>query len=230
MYIILFILLFILLISINIFFYYETFTNNFFNPYLNQDPIPKTTNPNIDSYYNENIILPTFDNSINQSNRDKIFDNRINFKSVIYSNDNIQDQSHFIKSDKCCLVSKKYDQDGFSYTYKPLYNNDCNINLYELDQNNKLLFDGQDLWDNKFCENNLNDNILGSCRRHNWECFDFITKEKCANLAKNDRGNGFLKFNKNPNVINLKWNKGTCQDHIDNNNDLSNTKRVVVIS
>jgi len=132
-----------------------------------------------------------------------IFSNRILLKNISkpfkYESNN---NSKYLKSNKCCLVKKKYDDENgnFNYIYQPLENENCDINLYELDQNNQLLFDGINNWSNDNCINSseLNKNVvLGSCRRSTYECIDFISKKDCEKI--NDK---------------LRWSEKTCQDRI----------------
>jgi len=149
---------------------------------------------------------------INQSNVD-IFDNRINLKNIAsYKYNNIE-TTNKLESNNCCLIKKKFDSGNFSYNYLPLKNEQCNIDLYELDNNNKLLFDGVNNWSNKNCNNN--NTILGSCKKANMECIDFVTEEECNKFSNNIKANYFLKFNitNQPTKFftKAKWSMKTCQ-------------------
>jgi len=152
---------------------------------------------NMDISNNQIKFTPSITNDANVY----IFLNRMLFKNVsnYFNNPDINKDinTSYIKSNRCCLIKKKLDNGKFTYDYTPLKNEECDINLYELDQNNELLFDGINNWSNEYCSNNIDSQILGSCRRINFECKDFIIKENCQ---------------KYPNK--MKWNKKTCNDRI----------------
>lgn len=120
------------------------------------------------------------------SNTTSIYENRFGFiPTTINDNKKLStDNNHFaknydmIKSNKCCLVKKILDNnDGFKYTYTPYMDDDCDLNNFEIDQNNQLLFDGQNGWSNLNCSTDKSK--LGSCQHYDFECIDFTTKDKC---------------------------------------------------
>ncbi len=194
----------IIILFFFIFLYKENFT--YFNLNLNLD-VPISYNNNMT--FNQNIQLK------NKTLCDNIFDNRIkliNIANYDFSNNNITDT--FLTNNNCCLVQKEFNDGNFTYKYTPFKNEKCNIELYELDHNNKLLFDNVNNWNNKYCNNNHN--ILGSCRKSNMECVDFITESDCNSINTNAKGDYTLKFdhtNKN-NVLSNKtvWSNKTCNN------------------
>ena len=102
----------------------------------------------------------------------------------------------------CCLVEKKYVSDknelfggNFKYIYTKKTNEECNNDLYNLNSNKQLLFDGVNKWSNKYCDNQ-SDVVLGSCRNINKECVDFVDKPFCDNYR-------------------MKWSPKTCHEPLD---------------
>jgi hypothetical protein len=84
----------------------------------------------------------------------------------------------------CCLMKKEYafSKDGlykgyFKYNYTKLKDNDCDYNKHIQNSNQQLFIDGENGWDNNMCDNNNTD--VGSCRRGNRECVDFLKKKDC---------------------------------------------------
>lgn len=222
------ILIFILLIINLIFTSKDTFLN-FYNPYLNNNQnlnnnsiiIPKSNNNLYNNYYDKNYNLITISESIDLLSNDKIFSNRIQLKDITLTESDIainfpniindHTNENLIYDNSCCLISKKYTEDGFSYNYTPLENENCNINNYELDHNNQLMFNNLNYWDNKYCKNNLDNQILGSCRHNNFECFDFVTKDQCIEYANNIKLNYYLKFDVDKKKIKVTWSDKTCE-------------------
>jgi hypothetical protein len=103
---------------------------------------------------------------------------------------------------KCCLVEKKYLSNkkelhggNFKYVYTKKTNEECNNDLYNLNSNKQLLFDGVNNWSNKYC-NNKSNVLLGSCRNINKECVDFVDKKFCDNYR-------------------MKWSSKTCHEPLD---------------
>ena len=78
------------------------------------------------------------------------------------------------------------------------------------------MFNNLNYWDNEYCKNNLDDQILGSCRKADMECIDFVTEDQCNNVTNESKGDFLLKFNhKNKNnVFSTKttWSNKTCND------------------
>jgi hypothetical protein len=190
----------------------ENFT--YFNLNFNLNN-PVSNNVNEDTYYK--INLPTNDYDLNNNIEGNIFNNRIKLLNINNTaNENLIKPTNLIDSNNCCLVQKEFDSGEFNYKYKLLKDDECSINLYELDQNNKLLFDGINRWSNDMC--NSNSSKLGSCRLTNRECLDFITKEDCFNITSEAKADFYLKFdltNQN-NKFNSKmvWSKKTCNERI----------------
>jgi hypothetical protein len=163
----------IIIILICIFFinYCEEFT--IFNP------VNKYT-PNgfydIDRYFR--ILFPS-DNYTSS-----IYENRFNFIPATINDNTLNNDislstSNYddLKSNKCCLVKKVLDNNNFKYEYTKYSDNDCDIDNFVLDQNNQLLFDGINNWNNNECKNDTTK--LGSCKHYNFECIDFVDKETC---------------------------------------------------
>jgi len=186
--------------------------NNNFNPYDN--------NTEFDNY---NIINFNTNNNYNDALREStiIFDNRIkNVFTNELSSKNISSSKSTdlyknidpINHKKCCLVSKVLNRDEnnigqFKYNFIKMENDKCNLDLYNLDNNNQLLFDGENNWSNDNCINdNINQNI-GSCRRNNFECVDFIDKNICENMINKN-----TKLATVTNNYNLEWSLLTCYD------------------
>ena len=115
-----------------------------------------------------------------------IYENRFNFIPSTINDSNLNNDTSLstsnyddLKSNKCCLVKKELDYNNFKYTYKKYNNLECDIDNFVLDQNNQLLFDGINNWDNNECKNDTTK--LGSCKHYNFECIDFVDKETCDN-------------------------------------------------
>ena len=166
-----------------------------FNPVSSNTP--KSFN-NINSYYR--ILFPS------TSNTTSIYENRFNFIPSTMNDDkklNKDNNYDELRSNSCCLVKKILDNnDGFAYTYTPYSNNDCDLDNFELDQNNQLLFDGQNGWSNSYCSKDTTN--LGSCQHYDFECIDFVSNDKCNeynNRMPPDPQNRKLTFN---------WNKKPC--------------------
>lgn len=87
-----------------------------------------------------------------------------------------------LKSNKCCLVKKVLNGESFNYEYTPYQDNECDLNNFELDHNNQLLFDGESGWTHDKCSNDKTD--LGSCQHYDFECIDFVSKNKCDDYNK----------------------------------------------
>tara|TARA_B110000971_G_C20011926_1_gene502004 strand:- start:482 stop:1063 length:582 start_codon:yes stop_codon:yes gene_type:complete len=144
------------------------------------------------------------------SNTTSIYENRFGFiPTTINDNKLNNDNSYFVKnydelkSNKCCLVKKILDNnDGFRYTYTPYTDNDCSLNNFELDQNNQLLFEGQNGWSNSYCSTNTTN--LGSCQHYNFECIDFVSKDKCYEY------NNRMPPDPQKRKITFNWNQKPC--------------------
>jgi hypothetical protein len=145
--------------------------------------------------YNEDKIIPTFIPLYNNnpiSNQDKLKNNNILLPQInnpIYNQDNIlpinnsNNLSLLSNSKQCCLIKKSFIEDNsesggrFKYGYKKIYNDNCNYDLYNINENLQLLMDGEYNWDNNNC--NEENNKLGSCRNTNKKCIDFVDKDFC---------------------------------------------------
>jgi hypothetical protein len=119
---------------------------------------------------------------------------------------NNNNQQYFIdynQNKKCCLIEKKpldiyptnlkLQETGFDYIYTKLNDDQCNPELYRLDSNTQLLFDVNNNWTEDFCTKKNKE--LGSCRRINKECIDFVTKDFCDQY-------------------NMEWSNKTCNDFV----------------
>lgn len=206
------ILLFLLFLLFLVTYINENFT--YFNLNFNLNT-PISNNVNEDTKYN--INLPTNNYDLNNNIEGNIFNNRIKLLNINNTpNENLIKTTNLIDSSNCCLVQKEFDAGKLSYKYKLLKDNNCSINLYELDQNNKLFFDGINNWSNDTCNNE--GSMLGSCRLANMECLDFITKEECFNITSEAKADFYLKFNltNQNNKLNTKmvWSKKTCNEII----------------
>jgi|SaaInlStandDraft_7_1057024.scaffolds.fasta_scaffold86103_1 hypothetical protein len=89
---------------------------------------------------------------------------------------------NYFKEKNCCLVTKKFnqDKDTFEYIYQKKEN--CNLNDVKSNSKQALFIDGINGWSNNNCRppNDLIDrDYLGSCKRINFECKDFVTKSDC---------------------------------------------------
>jgi hypothetical protein len=89
----------------------------------------------------------------------------------------------------------------FAYTYNKLSDEMCDASIYNLDSNKMLLIEGENNWSNEMCtletqsisnlgwkssalpRSNQTSN-LGSCRRANKECVDFVDKQFCDKYMK----------------------------------------------
>jgi len=103
---------------------------------------------------------------------------------------NIDTFDNLNKQKKCCLIKKEYSPNNssmyngdFKYNYNALYDDACNINLYEQTSNQQLFIDGENNWNNNLCKEE-NDKV-GSCRLNNKECVDFLQKEDCDKYYMN---------------------------------------------
>jgi hypothetical protein len=101
----------------------------------------------------------------------------------------------------CCLVEKRFLPNSkemyngsFTYTYKKMNNENCNLDKFRLDNNKQLFISGHNNWSNENCSKTKS--ILGSCRFVNKECIDFVTPDFCKKL-------------------NMKWSSNTCQTPLD---------------
>jgi hypothetical protein len=204
----------IILFIFFILFFYNLYSENFTYFNLNLDITnPKSYNNINNNYYDINFHNKIKTSGINNYTDDinnDIFNNRIKLQNINTLSTNL------INSNNCCLIQKRFNSGNFNYMYTKLKDSDCNNELYELDQNNQLLYDGINNWSNDNC--NKDTSILGSCRIANLECIDFITKEECFNITSEGKSDNMLKFNmsnQNNNPIRKTiWSNKTCQDKI----------------
>lgn len=84
----------------------------------------------------------------------------------------------------CCLVKKVYNKtkDEFEYNYKKLES--CNYNMIPAIHHNhmNLFIDGVNGWNNRKCkkpDDSKDRYYLGSCKKINFECKDFMTSNQC---------------------------------------------------
>jgi hypothetical protein len=165
------IIIIILLILILLFNYSEPFT--IFNPVDENTP---NGFYNIDRFLR--ILFPS------NKHTSSIYENRFNFIPTTINDDKLNNDislstSNYddLKSNNCCLVKKELNNNNFKYTYKKYNDLKCDIDNFVLDQNNQLLFDGINNWNNNECKDDTTK--LGSCQHYNFECIDFIDKETC---------------------------------------------------
>jgi hypothetical protein len=116
--------------------------------------------------------------------------NIIEKMAYIYPNNNIS----------CCLIKKKYiydetnnDGGNFKYTFDILNNNECNFNINESNDKHQLYISEINNWSNDKCNNK----IIGSCRRFNKECIDFVDNDYCKKYSD------------------MVWSNKTCNDPLD---------------
>jgi len=123
---------------------------------------------------------------------------------IVFKSNNIIEKMAYIYSDNnitsCCLIKKKYIYDetnpnggNFKYTFDILDNNKCDYNSIESNDKQQLYVSGINNWSNDKCNNN----IIGSCRRFNKECIDFVDNDYCKNYKD------------------MVWSNKTCQDPIE---------------
>ena len=132
-----------------------------------------------------------FHNKVDEYHNDYVKnDNNIDiFKNRIILDDNLKKNINNTSSKICTLVSIINTNNGqYNYKYQKYYNEDCDINKFELNDNNQLFF------------SDINDNI-GSCRHFFHECTNFTTSEECK------------KFNTSSKKF-LTWSPKTCYDKI----------------
>lgn len=84
-------------------------------------------------------------------------------------------QSLLDEKKQCCLVEKKLNKNGFYYKYS---STNCDINKVLEHDKMKLIPNSSMPID--MCNNNSSN--LGSCRRSNHECIDFINKNNCMKV------------------------------------------------
>jgi hypothetical protein len=187
------------------------------NNFTGQNNIHDISNNQTIINLSENIDLNN-----NSLNTDKQFINRIKLKSTnpYLEIEQILNSNNRLDSSNCCLVSKKFNG-NYYYEYEKMSGDKCNIDLYILDKNKELLFDGINGWSNDYI------NKLGSCRNNNFECKDFILEDTCneyennSNLILNEfKGNTindmitFQNKKSLTNKSNIKWSEKTCEERV----------------
>jgi hypothetical protein len=164
---------------------------SYFNPYQFNDS-PLSLNKNKNELYKINYPINN-----NNNKTPSIFDNRFNLMPIT------SNLKQHINDDKCCLIKKVLKNNNiYEYTYKTYYQEDCNIDNFELDQNNQLFIDGKNNWSNNLCSNDKSK--LGSCKHYDFECVDFIPEDLCNKYNDKmppDPHNRKIKFN---------WSKKPC--------------------
>jgi len=195
--IIIFILLFLIFLLTTKYNFKEDF--NYFNTVTLTTP--KSFN-NLDSFFRIN----NFNSNINTTS---IYENRFNFIPTTINDTSLSTDINLttnnydqIKSNKCCLVKKILDNDNFKYEYTKYENENCDLNNFELDQNNQLLFDGVNGWSNDSCSSETSK--LGSCIHYDFECIDFTSKDKC------DEYNNKMPPDPQQRKITYSWSKKPC--------------------
>lgn len=223
-------LIFILIIIILLIFTTtENFIDtNYFNPVTENTP---KSYYKMDDYYSISLPLST-DRVVSDSTKAKnwnneakiptIFENRFNFIPLSTNNKFKTNTDDRLSSSKCCLVKKVLDNnDGFKYMHTKYQDDECNIDNFELDQNNQLLFEGYNGWSNDYCSNDTSN--LGSCQHYNFECIDFVSKDTCDaynNRMPVDRLNRKLSYN---------WHPVPCYNRKDTNVDIKSIEPTIVL-
>ena len=84
----------------------------------------------------------------------------------------------------CCMVKKVYNKkkDDFEYQYTKL--DSCNHNMIPAIKHHQmnLFIDGVNGWNNEMCrkpDDSKDKEYLGSCKKINFECKDFMTPSQC---------------------------------------------------
>jgi len=146
------------------------------------------------------ILLLLFYFITNTEHFDPLYET-LSFSSKEKDNINSSDITNTITN--CCLVEKKYVSNknelfggNFKYIYTKKTNEECNNDLYNLNSNKQLLFDGINNWSNKHCIDNQSEALIGSCRNINKECVDFVDKKFCDNYR-------------------MTWSSKTCHEPLD---------------
>jgi len=212
---------------------YASNINNTISSNINNE-----NNITISNYINlsENINL-----SNNSLDTDKQFINRIQLKTTnpYLEIEQTLNSNNRLDSSNCCLVTKKFNG-NYYYDYEKMSGDKCNIDLYILDKNKELLFDGINGWSDNSClsqsdfdKNKIAQNLnyinkLGSCRNNNFECKDFILEDKCnqyknnSNLILNEfKGNtinDLITFQNKKSLINksnIKRSEKTCEGRLE---------------
>lgn len=223
-------------------------SNNFTSENIKADitMLNYASNENNTSYINNSSYITTSGNlnNINLSEHNDLtnislnthnqFINRIQLKTTNphLEIEQILNSNNRLDSSNCCLVTKKFNGDYY-YEYQKMSGNKCNTDLYILDKNKELLFDGINGWSNGACKNKIGQDLdyinkLGSCRNNNFECKDFILEDKCneyknnSNLNLNEfKGNTindlitFLDKKSLINKSNIKWSEKTCEERLE---------------
>jgi hypothetical protein len=152
-------------------------SNENFSYFNTVDENTPKNNSEIDRFFR--ILLPS------DKYTSSIYENRFNFiPATINDNKNLNKDislsTNFyddIKSNKCCLVKKELAGNNFIYKYKKYNDLECDLDNFQIDQNNQLLFDGINNWKNEECKDDTNK--LGSCQHYDFECIDFVDKQTC---------------------------------------------------
>ena len=92
---------------------------------------------------------------------------------------------------------------------------------FEIDQNNQLLFDGVNNWNNEECKDDSK--ILGSCQHYNFECIDFVSKDTC------DEYNNRIPADKLNRKIAYNWKELPCYNRKNSNIPIKSIESVVVL-
>lgn len=98
----------------------------------------------------------------------------------------------------CCMVKKIFNKEKNKFEYKYEKLDTCHHNMIPAINHNhaNLFIDGVNGWDNEKCrlpDESKDKDYLGSCRRINFECKDFVTQSQCKKY-------------------NMEWSDKTCTD------------------
>jgi hypothetical protein len=203
-------------------------TNPDMNPDTNQDTnqdMNQETNQDMNQVTNQDMNQVT-NQDMNQENNLKIEPETIYKNQILLNTTNpyLKIEKKLISNDKidssnCCLVTKKFNGDYY-YDYQKMSGEKCNIDLYNLNKDKTLLFDGVNQWSNDYCNTISTKSYLGSCRNKNFECFDFVNENQCIDY-KNAESKGlsdFLNFNEKislRNRNNIVWSEKTCEERLE---------------
>ena len=123
---------------------------------------------------------------------------------------------------KCCLVENKLDNDKFSYQYKQLEDDNCDLKLYDTTTNKTLLIEGDNGWDNKYCKpsdiEEFTENINGE--------YNFTSDDTIYAVDDSLKNIQFIKETPKPTSILLKYSmilkdmEKNIQQNIEEKNDI----------
>lgn len=136
----------------------------------------------------------------------KLFNNKIEHYDALLKREKgnytfLKQNNVKFKNAKCCLVEKEIGKDNkYYYKYTKQTGYDCDPNLVYSPLNKKELFQQKDKSIKNFCsKEHLK---IGSCKRLNFECSEFINKKTCDKFS------------------NMEWFPDTCEIMIDRTSEI----------